>query len=159
MSLNRRTFMLLLLAVSVTLNLFFIGALTARYVDRPQRSSEPLSMRWVMRALNESDREVLRPRLSQYNEVLRPLRWDMFQTQQHINDLLVATEVDTDAVTEAFGQLRSVNLQYQQLTHQHLAEVFATLTPAQRERVIQFMEERRNADIDRNRSEAPRTTN
>src|SRR5690606_18811982 len=127
MSLNRRTFVLLLLAVSVTLNLFFIGALTARYVDRPQRPPEPLSMRWVMRALDESDREVLRPRLSQYNEVLRPLRRGMFQTQEHINDLLVASEVDTNAVTEAFSELRSVNLQYQQMTHQYLVEVFATL--------------------------------
>src|SRR5690606_27044386 len=102
MKLNRRTVVILVLAESVTQNLFFIGAVTARYVDRPQRPPEPLSMRWVMRSLEESDREALRPRLSQYNEVLRPLRRDMFQTQEHINDLLVASEVDSDAVAEAF---------------------------------------------------------
>lgn len=157
MSLNRHNIVLLLLAVSVTVNLFFIGAVTARYVDRPERPMEPPNMRWVMRAMDDSTRESLRPRFTQYGEVLRPLRGEMFRAQREVNELLAADPVDTQAVTAAFERLRAANLRYQEVTHEQLAQVFAELTPEQRAQAFRFMAERRNPDGERNRNEASRT--
>jgi len=154
MSLNRRTLLLLALAVSVALNLFFIGAVTARFVDRPPPPREPVSMFWVMRSLDDGTRESLRPQLSQYAEVLRPLRREMFRTQAEINELLQADHVDPQAITDAFAKLRSANLSYQEVAHEQLAQVLARLTPQQRANAVRVMDERRNGD--RPRSEPPR---
>lgn len=157
MSVNRRNIVLLVLAVSVTLNLFFIGAVAARYIDRPERPMEPPNMRWVMRALDDTTRESLRPRLSQYGDVLRPLRGEMFRAQRDVNALLAADPVDAQAVAAAFERLRAANLRYQEVTHEQLAQVFATLTPEQRVQAFRFMAERRNPDGERNRSDDSRT--
>jgi uncharacterized membrane protein len=152
MSLNRHNILMLVLAVSVTVNLFFVGAVTARYVDRPERPMEPPNMRWVMRAVDDSTRENLRPRLMQYGEILRPLRGEMFRAQREVNELLAAEPVDTQAVAAAFERLRAANLRYQEVTHQQLAQVFAALSPEQRVQAFRFMSERRNPDGERNRN-------
>lgn len=149
MSLSRKNIMLLAAVCSIGLNLFFIGALAARYMDRPERPQEPPSLRWVMRDLDPAARERLQPQMSTYGETLRPLRGEMFRAQRQVNELLAAEPLDQEAVRQAFVQLREVNLRYQELTHRQLVEVFGQLSTEQRARAMRFMMERRSPDGDR----------
>lgn len=151
MSLNRKSIMLLAVILSVTLNLFFVGALAARYMDRPERPSEPPSMRWVMRDLDPATRERLRPQMGMFGDSLRPLRGEMFRTQRQVNELLAAETLDQQAVEQAFLRLREANLRYQELSHQQLVQVMAELDSEQRIRAMRFMMNRRSPDGDRNR--------
>lgn len=149
MSLNRRNIIALVLLCSVALNLFFVGTLVARYMDRPERPSEPPSMRWLMRDLDPATRERLRPQTSTFGQHLRPLRADMFRAQREVNELLAADTVDQQAIAQAFEKLRAASLRYQELSHQQLAQVVTQLTVEQRTQALRFMLERRNPDGER----------
>ncbi|MDP3517770.1 MAG: periplasmic heavy metal sensor [Pseudohongiella sp.] len=142
MSLNRKNVLIWIVVVSVSINLFFVGTLTARYLEMRNTSAAPVNMRWVMRDLEPAEREQLLPQIRAQNDVLRPLRMDMFRAQREVNQLLAADPVDQPAVLEAFARLREVNLRYQQLSHEQLTSVFAQLTPMQRQRAFRFMSER-----------------
>lgn len=142
MSLVRRNLWVLVAVLSVALNLFFVGAVVARYMNRPERPPEPPSMRWLMRDLDPVTREQLRPLMEGFSEGLRPLRREMFQVQRQVNQLLAAPELDSDAAATAFRTLREANLKYQELSHQQLVQVFAQLSSEQRESAVRFMSER-----------------
>lgn len=151
MSLNRKHAVRLAVICSVALNLFFIGALAARYMDRPEGPSEPPSLRWVMRDLDPATRERLRPQTSTFGDHLRPLRVEMFRAQRQVNELLAADTLDQQAVALAFARLRAANLRYQELSHQQLAQLMAELSTEQRTRALRFMLERRTPDGNRAR--------
>lgn len=144
MSLNRNNVLLWIVVISVSINLFFVGILTARYLEMRNTSAAPVNMRWVMRDLEPTAREQLLPQIRTQNEVLRPLRMDMFRAQREVNQLLAADPVDQAAVLDAFTRLREANLRYQQLSHEQLTGIFAQLTPEQRQRAFRFMSERGN---------------
>lgn len=144
MNLTRKSPLLWLMVISLSVNLFFIGAVVARMFDNRDSAAAPISMRWVMRDMEPQARERLSPLIRSQNEVLRPLRMEMFRAQREVNLLLAADPVDQPAVLEAFGRLREANLQYQQLSHEQLTSIFAQLTPEQRQRAFRFMSERRN---------------
>jgi len=144
MSLTRKNGLLWILVASLSINLFFIGTLVSRFFDRPDSSAAPVNMRWLMRDMEPQARERLSPLIRAQNEVLRPLRMEMFRSQREVNLLLAADPVDQPAVLEAFGRLREANMLYQELSHQQLTSIFVQLTPEQRQRAFRFMSERRN---------------
>lgn len=156
MSLSRKNVLLLAAILSVGLNLFFVGALAARYMDRSTRPAEPPSLRWVMRDLDPATRERLQPQMGMFGQTLRPLRGEMFRAQRQVNELLAADPVDQQAVEQAFLRLREVNLRYQELTHDQLLQVFGQLSSDQRARAMRFMLERRSPDGDRSDNERNR---
>jgi uncharacterized membrane protein len=146
MSWSRKNIMLLAVVCSVALNLFFVGALAARYLDRAQRPVEPPTMRWLMRDLESATRERLQPQMGSYAETLRPLRGEMFRAQRRVNALLAAEPLNQQAVEQAFVRLREANLRYQALSHQQLVQVLAQLSGEQRVRAMRFMSDRRSPD-------------
>lgn len=153
MSLSRKNILLLAAVSSIALNLFFVGALVARYMERSQRPPEPPSLRWVMRDLDPATRERLQPQMGGFGDTLRPLRREMFMAQRQVNELLAADPVDQPAVEQAFRALREINLRYQELTHDQLVQVFGQLSSEQRARAMRFMQERRNPEGERNEGE------
>ncbi len=144
MSLTRKNGLLWIVLISLSINLFFVGTLAARFFDRPDSSAAPVNMRWLMRDMEPQARDLLLPQIRSQNEELRPLRMQMFRAQREVNLLLAADPVNQTAVLEAFGRLREANMLYQELSHQQLTSIFAQLTPEQRQRAFRFMSERRN---------------
>lgn len=136
--------LLWIVVVSLSINLFFIGTLAARFLNTRDNSAAPVNMSWVMRDMEPQARELLLPQIRTHNEELRPLRMQMFRAQREVNLLLAAEPVDQPAVLVAFGRLREANMLYQELSHQQLTSIFAQLTPEQRQRAFRFMSERRN---------------
>ena len=115
MRLTQKNGLLWIVVVSLSINLFFIGALASRYFKSQDSSAAPINMRWVMRDMEPQARELLLPQIHTQNEELRPLRMQMFRAQREVNLLLAADPVDQPAVLEAFGRLREANMLYQEL--------------------------------------------
>jgi uncharacterized membrane protein len=144
MAINKRHALLWTLAVSLALNLFFVGTMGAQMLDRRDRSSTPPSLGWILRDLEPQMQAALRPQLQQYGESLRPVRGQMFRAQREINKLMVQNPLDEAAILAAFEELRQINLNYQQMSHEQTLAVISQLAPEQRRRVFRFMSGRRN---------------
>lgn len=144
MAINKRHALLWTLAVSLALNLFFVGAMGARMLERRDRASTPPSLGWILRDLEPQVQSTLRPQLQQYGESLRPVRGQMFRAQREVNRLMMQDPLDEAAVMAAFAELREVSLRYQQLSHEQTLAVVSQLAPEQRRRVFRFMSGRRN---------------
>lgn len=144
MVINRRQALLWTLAASLALNLFFVGAIGARMLDRRDRPSTPPSLGWILRDLEPQLQASLRPQLQQYGELLRPVRGQMFRAQRAVNQLLAEDPLDDVAIRAAFEELRQINQRYQQMSHEQTLAVIGQLAPEQRSRVFRFMSGRRN---------------
>ncbi|MEX0738526.1 MAG: periplasmic heavy metal sensor [Pseudohongiella sp.] len=144
MVINKRRALLWTLVASLALNLFFIGAIGARMLERHDRPSTPPSLGWILRDLEPQMQASLRPQLQQYGEALRPVRGEMFRAQRNVNQLLVQDPMDDEAIEAAFEELRQINLRYQEMSHEHTLAVISQLAPEQRSRVFRFMSGRRN---------------
>lgn len=144
MVINKRQALLWTLAASLAQNLFFVGAIGARMLDRRDRPSTPPSLGWILRDLEPQLQASLRPQLQQYGESLRPVRGQMFRAQREVNQLLTQDPLDDDAIRAAFDELRQINQRYQQMSHEQTLSVIGQLAPEQRSRVFRFMSGRRN---------------
>lgn len=144
MVVNKRRALLWTLAASLALNLFFVGAIGARMLDQRDRPSTPPSLGWILRDLEPQLQASLRPQLQQYGESLRPVRGQMFRAQREVNQLLAQDPLDDEAIQAAFAELRQINQQYQQMSHEQTLAVISQLAPEQRSRVFRFMSGRHN---------------
>lgn len=144
MSLTRKNLLLWVVVISLSVNLFFIGAVIARVLNTRDSPVAPISMRWVMRDMEPQAREQLSPLIRAQNEQMRPVRMQMFLAQREVNQLLAADPVDETAILEAFARLREANLLFQQMSHEQLTSIFSQLTPEQRQQAFRFISERRN---------------
>jgi uncharacterized membrane protein len=144
MVMTKRHALLWMLAASLTLNLFFAGAIGASMLNRHDRSSTPPSLGWILRDLEPEMQASLRPQLQRYGEALRPVRGQMFRAQREVNRLLAQEPMDDEVIQAAFEELRQINLRYQQLSHEQTLAVISQLAPEQRSRVFRFMSGRRN---------------
>lgn len=144
MAINKRHALLWALAASLALNLFFVGAIGARMLERRDRPSTPPTLVWILRDLEPRVQEALRPQLQQYGESLRPVRGQMFRAQREVNRLLVQDPLDEEAVLAAFEELRQISVRYQQMSHEQTLAVVSQLAPELRSRVFRFMSGRRN---------------
>ncbi|OFE11075.1 hypothetical protein PHACT_14515 [Pseudohongiella acticola] len=148
MVMTRKRAMLWVLLVSIALNLFFIGTIGARLLDRSDRESTPPSLGWILRGLEPQMQDSLRPQLQRYGESIRPMRGQMFRAQREVNRLLAQDPLDDEAIQVAFEELRQINLRYQRVSHEQTLAVLRQLAPEQRSRVLRFLSGRRNPTED-----------
>jgi uncharacterized membrane protein len=145
MVISRSSALLFGLIVSVAINLFLVGAISGRVINRSAiEVLPPPSVSWIMRELEPEARRTLQPQMQEYGESLRPLRGDMFRAQREVNRLMAQDPLDRDAIRTAFRELRQANIIYQEMSHEQVAAVFSQLTAEQRQRALRFMSERRN---------------
>lgn len=145
MAINKSNVLLIGLIGSIALNLFLIGTIGARVINRPPpQIMAPPSVGWIMRELEPEARQAMQPELGEYGESLRPLRGNMFRAQREVNRLMAQDPLDRDAIRAAFRELRQANMAYQELSHEQIAAVFSQLTAEQRQRALRFMGNRRN---------------
>lgn len=140
----RHKTILLVLLMSLALNLFLVGILTARSLAPQERPPAPMAMSWLVRDMDDVTRQSLQPQLQTNAEQLRPLRAEMFRAQREVNRLMISEPLDQAALLDAFAVLRDANLQYQALSHQQLVQLSAQLSAEQRQQALRFMNGRRN---------------
>lgn len=144
------------LILSLALNLFLVGVMGARYLNRPDAPPRPLSLGWMLRGADADLQARLTPLVEEADTILRPLRGQMFRAQREVNRLMVEDPMNEAALTEAFQALRAANMRYQEASHRQIMTVFGELDASQRLTIMEFMESRRNPmDSGRSRSREP----
>lgn len=135
---------MLALVLSVAVNLFFIGGITYRASMYREFSGRPFppNVGWIVRDLSEERRAELASLLERSAAEIGPMRGEMFAAQRQVNQLMAATEFDSDAINQAFAQMRDVNLRYQALSHQQSIALLNQLTAQERQMALEFVNRR-----------------
>jgi len=70
------------------------------------------------------------------------IRRQMFQAQRRVNEQIISPDYNTDVLKQAFTELRSIGLQYQELSHQQMLTILSELTTTERAIAREFMQRR-----------------
>lgn len=124
------------LALSVTLNLFLLGFGAARWFHGPHDMHGPGAMRGMPRrggplAMRELMRDLPEPR----RQALRDTRQQLRGAQTAVRDALTAEPFDRDRLLHAFEQLQRSSSEAQRLMHENMAEIAPRLNADQRARL------------------------
>jgi len=135
---------MLTLIISLAINLFFVGGIAYRVKSLDEFSGRPLppNVSWMVRDRSEARRAELLPMMQVSAEELRPVRREMFEAQRRVNELMADSNFDPGALQAAFADLRSANLHYQELSHQHSVDMLNELTAEERQAAVEFIKRR-----------------
>ena len=141
---NKTKLILLVLLVSVAVNLIFIGGIGYRATRFQAFSGRPFppNVGWIVRDLSEERRSELASFLERSADEIGPMRGQMFAAQRQVNQLMAAPEFDSEAINQAFAQLREVNLRYQALSHEQSIALLNELTAQERQMALEFVNRR-----------------
>jgi len=105
-----RRWLVVSLTASVVINLLLIGFLVGRVsgIPRPStfQANTQASIGWMMRSLPDERREVLRPEAHAHFRELRPALRKLRQAQRRLFEVLIAEELDQDALNGVIHELR-----------------------------------------------------
>ena len=141
---NRTRLLLLALFASIAVNLFFVGGIAYRVNSSDNFSSRPLppNVNWMVRDLSETRRAELQPLMEQSASEIRPVRGQMFAAQRRVNELLADPDFEAAEVAQAFAELRTASLRYQEMSHQHSVAMLNELTAAERTAAVELINRR-----------------
>ena len=141
---NRSQLILSALIFSLAINLIFIGGISYRASNVRPMSQRPFppNIGWAVRDLSEIRQAELEPILEQSNEQIGPMRTEMFNAQRRVNELMSSDSYDAEALSEAFSQLRSASIRYQQLSHEQTIALLSELTEEERRTAQEFVQRR-----------------
>lgn len=98
------------LTASVVINLLLVGFLVGRASGMPRPSTfqanTQASIGWMMRHLPDERRDVLRPEARAHFGELRPALRKLRQAQRRLFELLIAEELDQDALNSVIVEMR-----------------------------------------------------
>ncbi len=98
------------LTASVVINLLLVGFLVGRVSGMPRLSTfqanTQASIGWMMRHLPDERRDVLRPEARAHFGELRPALRKLRQAQRRLFELLIAEELDQDALNGVIVEMR-----------------------------------------------------
>jgi len=142
---NKRRLVLIALFVSLSVNLFFIGAIgyrTAQFQNFRGARPLPPNLGWIVRDLPENRREQLSGEIRAGAEQIMPLRRAVFASQRRVNELMAAADFDAAALQQAFAELRQASDRYQQTTQDQTVRILAELTAEERQMARDFVRRR-----------------
>lgn len=98
------------LTASVVINLLLVGFLVGRVSGMPRPSTfqanTQASIGWMMRHLPDERRDVLRPEARAHFGELRPALRKLRQAQRRLFEVLIAEELDQDALNGVIVEMR-----------------------------------------------------
>jgi uncharacterized membrane protein len=98
------------LTTSVVVNLLLVGFLVGRVSGMPHpstfRANTQASIGWMMRHLPDERRDVLRPEARAHFGELRPALRKLRQAQRRLFEVLIAEELDQDALNGVIVEMR-----------------------------------------------------
>lgn len=129
---------------SLALNLFFVGGILYRVANFKEFGPRPIppNVSWIVRDLSEARQAELAPLMKQNRSDANIIRRQMFESQRRVNELIASPNYHTPTLAEAFTELRSIGLQYQELSHQQMLTILSQLTAGERTIAQEFMQRR-----------------
>ncbi len=138
---SKQNLLLLVLIVSVSVNLLVAGVVIGRAgVKRPP---EPPPAAWAAEQLDPATRQLVRRRMGEQMQTVRPLREEMRAATRDIRRAVSAEPYDPVAMADALARLRDVKGRYEALIHDSFAELSADLPKRQRVALLRAALERR----------------
>jgi uncharacterized membrane protein len=130
----------ILLVISLTVNLLFIGVVLGRISSgAPLARPFPPHLGWVLRSVDQDTRQSLEPQLREHARHSRPMRKKLRESQQAVNELLLQDPLDHAALASRLDELRKYSSEAQKEMHTSLIAVMAELDPEQRSHVMNFL--------------------
>ena len=139
-----------ILAVSAALNLFFLGLIAARFIGpgrgfmmRDDAGERGFMRRTGLHSAGPKAQDVIR----QYRETVRDSVRSLSGARAEVKAALQAEPYDPARVDKAFAEVRAKTSAMQLDIHVALANVSRELTPAQRERLANSLWRKRSAPV------------
>jgi len=123
------------LMASLAVNLMVIGALAGDWVRQSWRPPPP--MHWATDGMDEGARARVREILEQYRPMAESLRHDLRAIDQDINAVIRVADLSSDDLNRVLTQRRLKREEYQRLLQTSLESLLPTLTPREREAILQ----------------------
>ncbi|MEL7043462.1 MAG: periplasmic heavy metal sensor [Pseudomonadota bacterium] len=128
---TRNNALLLALLLSVAVNLLVAGIVLGK-MGFERGHPEPPPVAWAARELSPETRRLVRRRMVEQLEAVRPLRRELRSAHSRVRRAVSAEDYDPKALKDALAELRRVTNRYQELLHNNLAEIAAGLPPEER---------------------------
>ena len=126
---TRQTALLVALLLSVAVNLLVAGVFIGRH-GAGAREAPPAA--WAARELPAEARLLVRERMRDQIESVRPLRLELREARLAIREAITAENYDPQALKDALARLRAIDGRYKGLLHDSVAEIAAELPREQR---------------------------
>lgn len=141
---SKSKIILIALLASLALNLFFVGGILYRVANFQEFGPRPIppNVSWIVRDLSEERQVELAPLMEKNRSDANIIRRQMFASQRRVNQQIASPDYDTAALAQAFTELRSIGLQYQELSHQQMLAILSELTTEERAIAREFMQRR-----------------
>jgi uncharacterized membrane protein len=134
-----RSWLVVSLIISLAINLLFIGVLAGKLASRPHSGPMPRHLGWMLRDLDPSIRQQLRPQMQAHAEQVRPLRLSLRQAQRNLRSVLATDPLDEDGLAAALSQLQKASSGLQLSMHKEMITLAKQLGPEQRTRIAHFL--------------------
>lgn len=128
----KQRWIIAVLAVSLSINLLFAGAVLGRWLKR--NTDHPAPMAWATKTLDAGTRERLRPLLQQNREEARQLRRRLRTAADDVRSAIRSEPFDEQALSDALTRLREVSADYQQTVHTVALQALQELSVQERVR-------------------------
>ncbi|MFT4886587.1 MAG: putative membrane protein [Pseudohongiellaceae bacterium] len=141
---SKSKIILIALLASLALNLFFVGGILYRVATFQEFGPRPIppNVSWIVRDLSEERQIELAPLMDKNRSNANIIRRQMFESQRRVNQQIASPDYNTAALAQAFTELRSIGLQYQELSHQQMLAILSELTTEERAIAREFMQRR-----------------
>ena len=128
------------LLISLTINLLFIGVVLGRIsTGAPLSRPFPAHLGWVLRIVDPETRQSLEPQLREHARNLRPMRRQLMESQQAVNELLLQDPLDHDVLASSMDELRKFSSESQREMHMSLIAIMGQLDLEQRKQAMKFL--------------------
>ena len=134
-----------LLFVSLAINLIFIGGLGYRAISFTERNHRPIpsNVGWAIRGLSAERSNQLMSSLNiltnNQNLSIAAARINMIKAQRDANEVMRSPNFQEDTLRDALSDLRTSNMQYQELSHEQMTLLFSKMTDQEREAASDFL--------------------
>lgn len=126
---TRQTVLLIALLLSLAVNLLVAGVVIGRHSTGGREAPPGV---WAAQELPPEARRLVRQRMRDQIESVRPLRSELREAREAIRLAIVSEDYDPQALKDALARLRAIDGRYKALLHGSMADIAAELPRAQR---------------------------
>lgn len=130
---NKQSWLILGLLVSMSVNLLIAGIVIGRAGQRPPG---PPPASWMEGQLDQESRQLVRRTMAGKQREVAPLREALRKAMSDVRRAVTAEEYDAQALADALERVRAARGSYEAFIHNNLAEVSANLNRQQRAALV-----------------------
>lgn len=140
---TRSRLLTIALIVSLTINLLFLGAFIGHRIWGSKKHHFPPHFGWMIRHLDETTRDELKPVIKRQAKQLEPLHEEMREAQRRFNEALTSEPLDEEALNRAITDVRETSAAFQAAMHDQAMLLIKHMNVEERKRIARYLRHRR----------------